>query len=388
MHGCGREIYSWAVKSVITKDYARYKALKAEIDSLKKANPEIVPGAAAVKANTPAPAADAAPKAATSPPQSSAEIWKKMEAMTDAEGRASNEDEYSKLAGKYLEAKNAEAIAEKKAYLDKAIGTQTGWNDWAHLKKDMAAGIVPTLNPDASQFHKAIAEAITQSGFKYWNPATGQTFDPLAIDLEESPEPSKGGKSITAKATRIAKVNREHFDGVVKGMSKDEVAAFKYYTGDGYSYINEGLRGKSTLTDADKVKADLISSAINRAGNLPQPMTVWRGVGEFAAKGVLSHLEDMYARGATFQAKGFVSTSVRPSQAMGFGSNLILKITAKTGVYVDKLSKFESEREILQNHGTRYRIKSVTREQEIKAISETTKAEFSQRVTLVELEEI
>jgi len=64
--------------------------------------------------------------------------------------------------------------------------------------------------------------------------------------------------------------------------------------------------------------------------------------------------------GKTVSDKGFVSTTVK--ETSGFGSNLALTIQAPKGTaaaYVEHASQFQSEKELILNAGTKFKVVQV-----------------------------
>lgn len=98
-------------------------------------------------------------------------------------------------------------------------------------------------------------------------------------------------------------------------------------------------------------------AAVQRETSQPlaEPVTVYRGLyGGYAEKFLAMN------PGETEVMKGFVSTSINRQVASDFGESgkgqtqVVLKITAKTGAYVGHVSNFPNELEILQSHGVEY----------------------------------
>ena len=150
-------------------------------------------------------------------------------------------------------------------------------------------------------------------------------------------------------------------------LTASEASVLNDYTGGGYSYINKQLQSVSvsSLSEEFSKEYKAISSAIAKAGPLPEPITVYRGVSsqkvaeEFEKAGI----------GGIVQAKGFQSTSLSEIVSSRFSKNKTLfKIKAKTGLYVAPISQATEELELLQNHGTKYKILGILEEAGVKHI--------------------
>lgn len=141
--------------------------------------------------------------------------------------------------------------------------------------------------------------------------------------------------------------------GITEAYGKDAVKA---YTSDVYyATANKKLREGD---DISKVPPSPEMSEMNTLAKQPlaQPTVTYRGISPELFDSQYSKL----AVGSEITAKGFVSTSLKPDVATEFASSsgkkgVVLEIKAKTGLYVDDLSKFKGEHEIVQAHGTRYR---------------------------------
>lgn len=135
-------------------------------------------------------------------------------------------------------------------------------------------------------------------------------------------------------------------------------ASLRYYTSNNYTKMNGYLRGQTSTT----------TPALNRhiaqaqAGMRPstKPITVYRGT-SFSQFG--GTYVDESIVGKTFEDKGFMSTSVGGRAA--FGGSVLLQIECPTGTpmaFVQSISHYSDENEMLLAAGTRYKVMSVTKE--------------------------
>jgi hypothetical protein len=140
-----------------------------------------------------------------------------------------------------------------------------------------------------------------------------------------------------------------------KLASADAREALRKYTGSEYHTINGALRNSANNATAQRMdkgmvtfKDDLLLHRGTNAKNL----------------GVSSPDEIFSLIGKTVQDKGFTSTSVGGRPA--FGGNVLMEIEAPKGVargiYVDKISLNQGEKEMILARGTRFKVLSARRE--------------------------
>jgi len=142
-------------------------------------------------------------------------------------------------------------------------------------------------------------------------------------------------------------------------LEKDGVVT---YTGHAYKNINNYLRGMSSTTRyADEIKA--IKAALSKA-SLPREVIVRRGsyynMLDELGLGTITRDNVKDVIGAIVTDKGFVSTS--PSPHGGFSGSIEYIIRLPKGsqaMYVDSISYFQGEEELLINAGGKYIIEGV-----------------------------
>ena len=151
-------------------------------------------------------------------------------------------------------------------------------------------------------------------------------------------------------------------DDWVKTITSAEKSGVRTYTGSAYTNMNEYLRGqRSTTRYTDEIKA--CQSALSKA-SLPKETIVRRGSGYNMLNelGIGSITPENKANfiGAIVQDKGFVSTS--PAPHGGFSGSIEYVIRLPQGsqaMYVDSISRFEGEQELLINCGGKYQVEDV-----------------------------
>lgn len=148
----------------------------------------------------------------------------------------------------------------------------------------------------------------------------------------------------------------------LKSISDTERKGVYVYTGNAYHDINGFLRGQRTSTNyADEIKA--AKKALSKA-SLPQEVITRRGsdynmLKELGMGNITPENKDRVI-GAIVQDKGFTSTS--PSPHGGFSGSIEYVIKLPQGsqaMYVDSISRFQGEQELLINCDAKYMIEDV-----------------------------
>jgi len=137
---------------------------------------------------------------------------------------------------------------------------------------------------------------------------------------------------------------------MINAASVQQQGSLRAYTGAAYRPINQGLRN-GTLDQNDTAKRHVKKlDEFYKTARLKEDHVVYRGVsfrGDFKAPEV----------GALWEEKGYSSTSI--SKAGKFGGNGYLTIelpTGTPGVYVESISSYTSEKELLLDRGARFRV--------------------------------
>lgn len=118
-----------------------------------------------------------------------------------------------------------------------------------------------------------------------------------------------------------------------------------------------------TFSDLDDKRTyENIAKGIDDAGELPKPITVWRGMSFDIAKH-MGKPDYKSLVGETIEMPGFQSTSLNPSVAVEFhnkyntGEVPMFEIKTKRGVFMDDgLSTLPDEQEFLMGHNWKYRV--------------------------------
>lgn len=155
---------------------------------------------------------------------------------------------------------------------------------------------------------------------------------------------------------------------MAKLTDSEQAAIRKYTTNNGYKGFNKALRTcpeeQDCLSDAQKTQKAEIDSAFARAGTLEAPATLYRGVKMPLDKmnALVAHLQKSEGEEIAFDGITSLSANVDTAGAYSGGNGVIFRVSAKTGLPVESISKYPGEREVLHNHGTRYKVGKVTRE--------------------------
>jgi len=166
-------------------------------------------------------------------------------------------------------------------------------------------------------------------------------------------------------------------------VTKGERQAVNRYVDDS-GPINRGLRADlKSLSSEDREAILDIHRLIDRAGPLPEPTLLWRGVPAKSAAALEDQARELIGTGRVLELRGVQSFSTRPSTGAVFGeqSGVVLEVRARSGAYISGLSR-SREDEVLHKHRKKYRVVAV-REVEF-GVSET---ETVSR-TVVQLEEL
>ena len=148
----------------------------------------------------------------------------------------------------------------------------------------------------------------------------------------------------------------------LKTISSTERAGVVKYTGNAYDNMNQYLRGQRPTTRyEDEIKA--CQSALLKA-NLPRDTITRRGsnynmLNELGVGPVTPETKEKVI-GGIVQDKGFVSTS--PAPRGGFSGDIEYVIRVPKGsqaMYVDSISRFQGEQELLINCGGKFIIEDV-----------------------------
>lgn len=188
------------------------------------------------------------------------------------------------------------------------------------------------------------------------------------------PKPQSSAEKIAAKATQPAAapkatvppvkakpraVNAAEKKASLEGLSGQQVKSLKAYTGSAYKPINNGLRDGKVPA---KYKADIeaIDAAL-ASKKFTEPVKVYRTVGG-GAFGLSHGSSPAELKGKIFTEHGFMSTSTTNQRFPVSPPPVHITMEVPPGIggaYVDPISKFQGENEMLLPRGMRYAITNV-----------------------------
>lgn len=148
----------------------------------------------------------------------------------------------------------------------------------------------------------------------------------------------------------------------LKTITTTERAGVRKYTSNAYTDMNRYLRGQSTSTRYAK-EIQACQSALAKA-SLPQETIVRRGSGynmlnELGIGNVTQANKTKFI-GAIVQEKGFLSTSPAPHGGFSGTIEYVIKLPqGSQAMYVDSISTYQGEQEMLVNCGGRFIVEDV-----------------------------
>lgn len=224
------------------------------------------------------------------------------------------------------------------------------------LQKDKRAGRIPPIHPNCRCTTAAYVDEDTDDDFDEvefdkWS----ESYDEHEFSWEEwktTPESVKdfyvGFHSISEDdvESQLLKNN----DDWVKKLTDDEYRSIDKYTfnpGDKspnkfYQVVNRYLRGLNDSGDKDLSRhIENIENGLNK-NNLPSGIICYRG------QSVDSWEENSI--GDYIPLEGFTSTSISPDGAFGGSIRITFKIKSANGAYLEPISKFKNQKEVLLQH--------------------------------------
>lgn len=175
----------------------------------------------------------------------------------------------------------------------------------------------------------------------------------LPKDFVAPVKPGKGtpNASLKAQSKYVASLPKEQKSAVVK------------YTGEAYADLNKRMRSCppdfGCLDKKQSQMFDQIEQAIWGAGYFDEPQTVYRGlqVDKSTQAAIIKQALATKKSGKPFQMPSITSTSIDSSVATGdFGDGIVFKMAARSGLYVQSISKYEEERELIMSPNAKFNV--------------------------------
>jgi len=159
-----------------------------------------------------------------------------------------------------------------------------------------------------------------------------------------------------------------HLREPAKSLPAGQRRAVEGYTAENYKEINANLRDGRDISPQMAAARDDVRAAIQAQQPFPEPVLAWRGLrveDPKAAADLTNRLRDLLLTGQPLTMRGVVSTTLDPSIATtgSFGADqaggFTFEIRARKGLYVDEVSANEGERELLLDHGSKFRVVAI-----------------------------
>jgi hypothetical protein len=176
------------------------------------------------------------------------------------------------------------------------------------------------------------------------------------------------------KATDVPRHVREQGAAVAARATPEDRAALDAYTAEApdspvnYRRLNAAARDCPDTLDCltpEQRGALARLDALARSNPLSEPVMAYRGIQVGSQRDeFLARAQAAADSGGLLQLHGVGSSSLDPQVGGGFGAgSVVFEIRAKTGAYVDAVSKVAGEKEFLLPHNGRYRVVGVQRGQ-------------------------
>lgn len=187
-------------------------------------------------------------------------------------------------------------------------------------------------------------------------PASTPTYAPSPTPATTAPPNGWTTAPVQASSTLM----KEHSIPVIENNKKlaDSVTE---YTGSYAVMLNDKMRkcppDFGCLSPKDKKHANHIMNMVDAAPPFPQPVLVSRGInlGSSGTKSIIEGLLKAKDTGQEMQFPSITSTSIN----YGFSGNIRFKIAAKRGIYVETISMFPYEKEVILSPKQKFTVRDV-----------------------------
>lgn len=242
----------------------------------------------------------------------------------------------------------------------------TNFDDWSHkISHSQATEILKSMGTDWGDPHPY------QQLMKYYN-ANLTSANLTSKSVKVAKTTASVGKSADATfdaAKWYESIKRNDLgemdtwtDDWLKAISEKEKNSIVTYTSNAYRDMNEYLRGQRSSTMYEK-EIEAARTALSKA-SLPKDVVVRRGsdynmLNDLGLGNITPQNKDRVI-GALVHDKGFVSTS--PSSGGGFSGSIEYVIKVPQGsqaMYIDSISHYQGERELLINCDGKYSVEDV-----------------------------
>lgn len=209
---------------------------------------------------------------------------------------------------------------------------------------------------------KAVAKEATKEALKKLPKEDSKVIDKIIQTFKSGYNKTEWYDSL--RTNNLRKM-REWCNEWTKKITEEEERAVRVYTGDSYKLMNAYLRGQKTADEVGERiinSIDMCASALEKASTT-RDMIVRRGddynmLEELGVDFSKANLENI--KGSPLTAKAFFSASPDPHGGFDKSIEYIVKVPkGSQAMYVDSISTYEGEKELLINRGGRYILEDV-----------------------------
>ncbi len=164
------------------------------------------------------------------------------------------------------------------------------------------------------------------------------------------------GDDIESRPEWYRKLNAEA-EELLDKIPDTQKKAIRHYTGKGYEYINNALREKTKMSDADATTAANLDAFFKSISPLEDPQLVFRGIS--IPKYNIDNFMKSMTPGSKVSFPEFLSCTVNPVVADGFtsgGVSIAVEIMAHRGAFVRPGSSCKQEDEFLIPRDSKFRV--------------------------------
>lgn len=155
-------------------------------------------------------------------------------------------------------------------------------------------------------------------------------------------------------------------------LSHNSVSALHAYTYHEHAFpLNDGLRKDPTgasLAPPQKALYEQLKSALKEANGLDKPVAAYRGVDSRFSEKALADAQKALSGSRVIEGHGISSLSINPAKSVEYAkgsTGVLYRIKAKSGAYVEPITRAKGEEEIVHGHGKRYFVHGITEEDHV-----------------------
>lgn len=153
------------------------------------------------------------------------------------------------------------------------------------------------------------------------------------------------------------------------GLSQQAVSALHAYTYHEHAFpLNDALRKDptgSTMQEPQKQLYRQLMAALKEANGLNKPVAAYRGVDQRFASKAIADAETALNGSRVIEGHGISSLSLNPAKSVEYAkgaTGVLYSIKAKSGAYVEPITRAKGEEELVHGHGKRYFVHGISEE--------------------------